>query len=246
VPLGLTVSGRDRIRQIALVAVGLAVVLAPWSLRNSVVAGRFVPLKTGGAKTFLDSNNPVIWNDPVRRGSANDAYQLEPYATLFKGRSEVEIDSISNAEAWKFLNAHRAEWPAMLGAKLSRFWRLRAEGGGTGSWQDERSPLTKLLRVLDPLLVWSLLTLPFALWGAARSLSGPRRWFQAIALGLILYFTLIGTLFWGSLRMRVPIEPLVVLLAAAGFDDLRRRALARSRGLRVVEGRGRNAADQGQ
>jgi hypothetical protein len=43
--------------------------------------------------------------------------------------------------------------------------------------------------------------------------------------------------FWGSLRLRVPIEPLVVVLAAFGFEDLRRRIVPRVRGLGLVRGR---------
>jgi 4-amino-4-deoxy-L-arabinose transferase-like glycosyltransferase len=239
-PLGLTVAARDRVRQIALLFAGLLVVLAPWSIRNSVIAGRFVPIKTGGPKTFLDANNPEIWNDPLRRGSANDAYQIERYARAFRGRSEVEVDSIASAEAWKFLNAHRGEWGAMAAVKLARFWRVSTEGGGTGSWQDARSPLTRLLRFFDPLALWSAFVLPLALWGALRSLAGPRRWFQSIALAFIVYFTVIGVVFWGSLRMRAPVEPLVLILAAAGIEDVRRRLLGRSRGIRVIEG-GRRA-----
>jgi hypothetical protein len=51
---------------------------------------------------------------------------------------------------------------------------------------------------------------------------------------MILYFTWLGIVFFGSLRMRAPIEPLVILFAAAGLDDLGRRRRARRSGLRVV------------
>jgi len=64
---------------------------------------------------------------------------------------------------------------------------------------------------------------------------GPRRWFQSLSLWIILYFTLLGVVFFGSLRMRVPIEPLVALLAALGLEDARRRVRSHARGLRVVQ-----------
>ena len=124
----------------------------------------------------------------------------------------------------------------MAGAKLARFWRLTSEGGATGNWQGAGSPLASLMRRVDPLLVWSLLTLPLALWGLARSLMGSRRWFQSILLGVILFFTLLAIPYWGALRLRVPIEPLVMLYAAAGFEDVRRLVRQRARGLRVIEG----------
>src|SRR5207247_2171823 len=93
------------------------------------------------------------------------------------------------------------------------------------------------LRGFDPLVLWSLLTLPFALWGLVRSLQGPRRWFQALPTLVILYFSMGAVLFWGALRMRVPVEPLIALLSAVGFEDARRRWRARGSGLRVIEGR---------
>ena len=46
----------------------------------------------------------------------------------------------------------------------------------------------------------------------------------------------LGVIFQDSLRTRVPAEPLVTLMAAAGFEDLRRRVRALGRGLRVIEG----------
>ena len=234
VPLGLTVAPRDRVRQCLMLVLGVFLVLAPWSMRNTMVHGRFVGLKTGAGRTFLDANREELWKDPARRGGAGSAFENPRYAELLRGRSEVVADSISNAEAWKFLNAHQGEWPAMAMAKLARFWRLSREGGNTGTWQREGSPLNGLLARLDPLLLWSVVVLPFALWGSVRSLAGPRRWFQSIALATIVLFTVGVIPFWGSLRLRVPIEPLVVILAAFGFEDLRRRIVPRVRGLSLV------------
>ncbi|MEK7330157.1 MAG: hypothetical protein AAB290_05115 [Candidatus Eisenbacteria bacterium] len=89
---------------------------------------------------------------------------------------------------------------------------------------------------LDPLFVWSVLALPFALWGVARSLRGGRRWFQALPLLVILNFMLVAVVFFGSLRMRLPVEPLVALFVALGLEDARRHLQARRRGLTVVPG----------
>ena len=237
VPLGLTVQPRDRWRQVLAVAIGFALVVGPWTIRNATVFHSFIPVTTGAGRALLDSNNPEVWSDPVRRGGAISTFHVEPYASEFRGHSESEVDAIARRQAGDFLRAHVREWPDMALAKLARFWRLKAEGGGTGSWQRPGSPLEDLRRRADPLLVWSLLALPFALWGLARSLQGPRRWFQALPALVILYFTLGAVVFWGALRMRVPIEPLVALLAAVGFEDARRRWRARGRGLRVIEGR---------
>jgi hypothetical protein len=236
VPLGLTVVPRERLRLLATVALGVAIVVLPWCVRNLAVTGAFV-LKTAGPKAFLDSNNPVLWADPVRRGGANSSFDIEPYRTLYRGRNELEVDSIATAEAWRFLHAHRTEWPAMAAAKIARFWRLTSEGGGTGTWRTEGTPLEPLLRRVDPLLVWSCLVFPLAAWGAVRVLRGPRRWFQSILLVMIAWFTALAVPYWGGLRPRVPIEPYVMLLAAAGLDDARRQVRRRGSRLTVIEGR---------
>jgi len=233
-PLGLTVPGRERLRQLAMLLLGVALVVGPWTLRNAVALRAFVPVTTGGGRALLDSNNPLVWDDPRARGGANSTYHLEPWAGLFQGRSEPEADAIARREALAFLRSHAGEWPAMAAAKLARFWRLTAEGGGTGAWQREGSALARLRQALDPLLLWSVVVLPCALWGLARTLSGPRRWFQSLGFIVILYFSATATVFWGALRMRVPVEPLVVLFAAAGIEDVRHRWRTRRRGLRLV------------
>jgi 4-amino-4-deoxy-L-arabinose transferase-like glycosyltransferase len=237
VPLGLTMPARDRMRHMALLLLGLALVVGPWTLRNALVLHAFVPVTTGGGRALLDSNNAEVWRDPLRRGGAIGTAQLEPYASELRGRSEPEADAVARRRAWEFLAGHVREWPAMAAAKLARLWRLTAEGGGTGAWQSERSPFTRVLAAIDPLRIWSLLTWPFALWGMAQTLRGPRRFYQGLGLLVVLYFTALAVVFWGALRMRVPVEPMLVLFAAVGFEDARRRVRMRTRALRVIVGR---------
>ena len=218
-----------------MLLLGTALTVGPWTLRNAVVLHAFVPVTTGAGQALLDSNNPGAWDDPARRGGADGALRNELLRTEYRGLPETEVDVRARARAVAFLRGRAAEWPAMAAAKLARFWRLRAEAGSTGSWQAAGSPLARLLRAVDPLLLWSLFALPLALWGAGVSLRGPRRRFQSLGLWVILYFSALSVVFFGSLRMRLPVEPLVVLFAAAGLDDLVRRARARRRGLRLVE-----------
>ena len=222
VPLGLSVGARVRVRQFVLVAIGVIVLVLPWTLRNAAVLGAPIPVTTGSGRALLDSNNPMAWDDPERRGGAHIDLQAEPYRTMLSGGTEVERDARARAYAWNFIFSRPGDWPGVAWAKFTRFWRFQAEGGGTGGWQRSGSPLGRLLSVVDPFLVWSLVVMPLAAWGAAVALTGPRRWFQSMPLWVITYFTLLALVFWGSLRMRVPVEPLVVLLAAVGFDALRR------------------------
>jgi 4-amino-4-deoxy-L-arabinose transferase-like glycosyltransferase len=233
-PLGLSLAPRGRLRQVAVLLLGSVLVIAPWTLRNAVVLHEFVPVTTGAGQALLDSNNPVTWGSSAARGGADGTLRDQLLRTEFRGLSEAEVDRRARARALAFVRERAADGPAVALAKLGRFWRLRAEAGTTGAWQASGSPLARLLQVADPLLLWSVVVLPFALWGAGVALRGARRWFQSLGLWVILYFTAGATLFFGSLRMRVPIEPMVVLFAAAGLDDLLRRWRARQRGLRLV------------
>jgi hypothetical protein len=50
----------------------------------------------------------------------------------------------------------------------------------------------------------------------------PRRLYQGLGFIVVLYFAALAVVFWRALDA-VPIEPLLVLFAAVGFDDARRR-----------------------
>jgi len=235
VPLGLAVNGRERLRQFTLLALGIVLAVGPWTLRNARELHAFVPVTTGGGRALLDANNAAIWDDPGSRGGAMSVYNLEPYASQFRGLPEVAADAQAGRMAKEFLLAHVPEWPAMAAAKLARFWRLRSEGGAlTGHWRGSGSPLDRLRGLLDPLLLWSLVVLPFAIAGVVLSLRSAKRLFLALPLLTIALFTASAVVYWGALRMRVPVEPLVVLYAAVAADALWKRWRVRRSGLTLV------------
>lgn len=200
-----------------LIAAGAVILILPWTIRNATVMHAFVPITTGSGTALFDSNNPIKWNDTTRGGGAVQVLEMEPYASKIRGLGEIETDKVLRAEAIEFLRGHVGEWPEMAAAKLSRFWRFRNEDG---IWATRGSPLVRLVRRVDPLLIWSVVVIPLAIWGLARSLRGPRGWTRFLLLILILYFSALAAVFWGGLRPRVPIEPFVALLATAGFYDL--------------------------
>jgi 4-amino-4-deoxy-L-arabinose transferase-like glycosyltransferase len=146
VPLGLTVQPRERVRQLLLLALGVAIVVAPWTLRNAAMLHAFVPIVSGGARP----------------------------ASLTPDR--------------------------------------------------------------EVLLAAFLISSAFAAWGVWRVVRGARRWFQLLPAVVIAWFIVATAIPCRSLWMLGPAEPLIVLYAASGFDDARRRWRGRSRGFRVVQG----------
>lgn len=231
IPLGLMLDSRSRRKQALTLLLGVIVVVGPWTLRNAGVFRAFVPVTTGGGRALLDSNNPQVWNDPALRGGAYLDRSAEPYASMVTNGSEPELDARARHAAWSYILSRPGQWPGIAWAKVARFWRFGAEGGGTGAWQREGSPLGGLLRWIDPLLLWSIVVMPFAVWGFVRALQGARRWFQSYPAWVIAFFTALAVLFWGSLRLRLPIEPLVLILAGVGFEHAWRKWRTRRLGL---------------
>lgn len=233
-PLGLMLRPGDRARQTGVLLLGMVLAIAPWTIRNAIVLHDFVPITTGGGRTLLDANNAWVWDDPALRGSAISTAEVEPWHTRFAGKSEIEVDRIATDEAVAFGLSRWRQWPEMAWAKFSRMWRLTALAPSTGRWFQAGSLPDRLLSLADPLLLWSLLTLPLALWGLLRTLRNTRRHFQLLPLWVVSVFTAGSLVFWGALRLRVPAEPMLLLYAGVGAADLLWRVRMRRAGLALV------------
>ncbi len=233
-PLGLMLGAGERARQTGALLLGLVLAIAPWTVRNAIVLHDFVPITTGGGRTLLDANNARVWDDPALRGSAISTAEVEPWRTRFAGHSEIEVDRIASDEAVAFGLSRWRQWPEMSWAKFSRMWRLTALAPSTGRWFRTGSLPDRLLRLADPLLLWSLLTLPLALWGLVRTLKDSRRQFQLLPLWVVAVFTAGSLVFWGALRLRVPAEPMLLLYAGVGAADLWWRVRMRRAGLALI------------
>ena len=225
--LGRAAGARGRAAQVGLLILGLVLAVGPWTLRNARVFDAFVPVSTNSGRVLLEGYNPRSWDDPALRGGGAIDVTAEPYATLI-ALPEVEADRRARAEAIRFARSRAGELPHIALARLARFWRWSAEGGGTGAWQREGSLPRRIAARIDPVRVWSLVVFPLALWGVFLILRSPPRGYRSLPLLVMAYFSLLAMVFWGGLRPRAPIEPLIVLVAAAGAADLHRRLRVRA------------------
>jgi 4-amino-4-deoxy-L-arabinose transferase-like glycosyltransferase len=235
IPLGLTVAHRDRLRQAALLMLGCVIVIAPWTIRNAIALRAPVLVTTGAGSALLDGNNETVWSDPARRGGGIRARALDPGAARGRDLSEPARDREAARAAADFAGGHASEAPRVIVAKLGRLWTLSGRDANLVD-PEGQGPATLLDRMPWLLAAWSIVILPLALFGAVRVLSGPKRWFQSLPLLVTLYFTACAIVFYGCVRQRVPIEPMVALFAAAGFDEARRFTRRRASGLKVIEG----------
>jgi hypothetical protein len=191
-----------RLREAFALALALACTVGPWTLRNHRVTGRWVLVTSGGGAALFDSNNPLVLDDPARHGGALSLRAIEPYAAQFKGHDEVGIDSLSGVFARRWLAEHRRDWPRLAGWKLARFFRLTGESGA----RPFRDPV---------FWSWGLLA-AFALAGFAAACARPRAPAAALALAVFVQAAL-AIVYWGSLRMRAPVEPELIALGAWGL-----------------------------
>lgn len=217
-PLGLTVQPSDRMRQVVLVLAGVVLVVAPWTTRNATALRAFVPVSTGNGIALLAASDHRAWTDPALHGAPVPRVALATAHPTIAAGSEARADRIAYGFTRDHALTHPGEFLRVLVPRALAFliaprpidWRLA---------------------------VASLVLLPFVVWGAVRTLTGPRRVFQSFAVLAVGWFLLRGLVYGAGLGARIPVEPLIALLAGAGLDDLRLRLRARSHGFEVIQGR---------
>ena len=247
---------REGLWRASLLALAVAVAVTPWTLRNFEVYGRFVPmastlgenLHAGVNARYKNYDVQVLGRRGHRAGRLGDTLPEDLGRTCFT-RLERDGEPVPNWErADELANtpdrlrenvrrglAFAAEHPgwlvrsrikklADLVAPTSFFVRHQALGRYDGS--------TLGGRARAPLVAWALvcplLVLPLGWLGLTLALrAGPGRWLIASVLA---YFTATGLLVAMS-RFRVPMEPLLIVLAAgflAGRSPRSSSALARA------------------
>lgn len=220
---------RPRIARAALAAVTFALVLSPWLLRNTRVVGAPV-LTTHGGITFYQGNNEKVANTPQWRGGVAPLEALPEHDRLAAMR---ELDR--DRAAWKlgrdYLRSHPGEVPSLVGWKLVRFWRVKSDMGlsgiRSGWWFDNRSALGRAASRLDVGMIYAVVVLPLFVIGL---LVTRRSWRDLLfAYGIVVVHTAIAVLFFGSLRTRIPVEPMICVFAAAALVAITRGDRAHAR-----------------
>ncbi len=211
------------------VAVGAAVAVAPWLVRNGAVLGCYAV--TTDARALWKANNEQTYGI-LRRGGWIDEVEppsgrrLTPEFTRDIYRDRGEIVTVDECEDMRFFRARVLEFwrdepgekARLAGLGVAMLWdprATRAEGQpGGGTWLDAAR------RWLVPAYV-----LPLYLLAAVGVARAPHA-FSALALLLLAYGTLAAAVFIGATRYRAPWDFLLALLAAAAVAQ----ALARRRG----------------
>lgn len=200
------------------------VLLLPWCLRNHSVLGGWVGLTAHGGITFYQGNNQKVIDIPHYRGGVAPLAGL-PHAAEIAKMGELERERFAWAKGKEFLRHNRGRVPQILWWKFARFWRLKSDVGlsgvRSGWWWSTDSFLGRLASRVDVGLVYAIVAFPLSIAGVVLT---RRRWREMLFLyGVVIAHTAVALVFFGSIRGRIPVEPVVAIFAAVTIHRLYRR-----------------------
>jgi hypothetical protein len=202
-------------------------VIAPWLVRNYLVHGELVFIKSTFGYAFWQGNNPASWGtDKVPKCSADLIRQQhsglwhDQDRALWEARHEtLYIDDLllKPARYVEFAGLSEPQRSRLLGARAWDFIRNNPPAYGRLCWQrlryfllfDETNPKAAHWVYRVSTVVWLILALsgPMVLWREWKA------WWPLY--GVFIAVTLFHVLTIVSARFRIPIEPLTFCWAAA-------------------------------
>jgi 4-amino-4-deoxy-L-arabinose transferase-like glycosyltransferase len=216
---GCTRPVRAMLKTTVILGSGMAVVLAPWVVRNYLLTGRFIPTSTIGGTVIYDGFYMVNHPDSGREFfELVDLSKQEQYRLL----SSQGIETYSpKYPFWFFSSAEEYRWDRLMSRTVvDGFWEAPEKclrflfDNAVGFWFVGRTRSASLIGLA--------LHLPFLIAAVVgmRYSYGEGRQDAWLLLGLILYFYLFYTVTLGMVRYAIPIMPLVGIFAAKGIHGV--------------------------
>jgi 4-amino-4-deoxy-L-arabinose transferase-like glycosyltransferase len=178
------------------------VMLLPWAIRNRVVLGQWVWTTTDSGFVAYDG-----FNDQATGASEQKSLSSLEWNRRLRRLSEVDRSDLLQQHARQWIAQTIRENPARLlqltAVKIARTW--------------SPIPLSQDFSSRRNMVIAGFFAIPFdllvvlGLWKVAM----PRA-FKVFLIMPAMYFTLMHAMSVGSLRYRVPVEPLLAVLAGAG------------------------------
>jgi 4-amino-4-deoxy-L-arabinose transferase-like glycosyltransferase len=232
-PLGVLIS-QPRLRPRALVGplVLLAVaalVVAPWTVRNTAQFGRLVPVTTSAGITASGTYNPVSFRDSDTHGAWRDPRSVPRLTSLFvtPGRDEAEVDTILRRKARNFAWQHPGYVAEVFAWNLLRMFEVAGgsvvdragravddRGVGSATLSSERVGLAivALLALAGTLAL--IVSRPSKTRNCGEPVGLPR---GPLFFWLLPALIVLMTAFLNGLpRDRLPADPFLLILAAIG------------------------------
>lgn len=219
------VDRRRAVHQAALVTLGLALVVVPWSIDRSVATGGPVLVSANQQTVLAGSNCPATYDGGFRGWWVYSCFAdaLQP------GDSESERYGDLTSTAVDFAIDHRAELPGLAAVRALRVWGLY-DVDQQLNWEATEGRIASVQRVG---WAFTLALVPFAVGGAVvlRRRGGP--WLLLAAMPAMATSTAVAT--YGSQRFRIAAEPVIVVLAVMGAGVVLARLRASRADVETIE-----------
>ena len=206
-----------------LVAIMIAIVLiGPWTARNYVVSHSFIPVATGDGTVLLGAyNNEVLikstypggpkgtWINPLV--SSPDIVRPFPLHTCAPP-CEVAREAAFKDAAIQWIQSNIKVMPYLLKLHFINMWQPDTYEADLPIVRFAQQPSTQF--VVHMMKTWPIYLFILATLGLAVTLW---RWRELLFIYFMIILTVAQNIFYyGSARLRAPIEPMLILLAA-GF-----------------------------
>ena len=173
--------------------------LTPWVVRNWIAMDAFIPASTMGGAVLLGSYNEIVLEDPAYRGDWVSPCRV-PGARCGEAMSEVARDRLWRAMGLDFIRSHVKDLPEMAFWRFVNFWHLYRFTRG----------FPENLGFYAYVAVAALAAVGAGLYRSRWRLLSP-------LYVVVICFTANALVFWGGFRMRAPVEPVLLVLAAGAL-----------------------------
>lgn len=209
-----------RLARAAGLVAACALVVLPWTIRNAIVFRAFIPVSTMGSLNLWQGNTSIP--------------HTQIYEVLASVGGPVEQDRYCRRMAWAEIRAAQPGWAARkLREQMPEFWKAGSEAIDHFVGREACGPLPPAaVRRLELAFVAPyLVVLALAAFGLARLRPTPGAWFL---LAFLAAYNAAHVMAYATTRFRLPVLPVLLLLAAAALVGGRDAGLAPLRGGRVV------------
>jgi len=193
-------------------ALGAAAVVSPWTLRNYLATGHFIPVQTDGSRMlyqftvwYADPSFPTFEPEKLNERAAQFKAAHRDMFDRMEAMPEIERDRAGMRDFLAFVREQPAAYLRSTLRKLYWFWRP----------SDFAMISTRVVRLdawFAAAIFWPLLVLaPIGL----LPLSALRRWTLVL---FVVYLTALHSLvFQGTPRYRFPLYPQLLAMSAGGM-----------------------------
>lgn len=194
----------------AALALGVACIVLPWTVRNYSVFHQVILVSTNGGRTFLSGNNPEARGDYTPNSPLMAAVR-------FSVADQVAANERAYALGLAWIRDNPIRFLELIPMKIWRLWAPDGEGewwyqrGFAG--YDQHVFAFRTLRIFNQVYYIGLLALATnAVWQLFRDRKLQSPW-AFLGVWLAGYVTIISCIFSGQSRFHFPIMPWVVIYA---------------------------------